>query len=449
MIDKLKYWIYDTKISRTFSYQYRQLFDVLSDTEVNEMIENRSIYLDINVRKILKNSNTISEMTFEVKKWLPIWLQIKNPDALISFCRMHWFLPIISWIYIEWKDVSKTKELNNLNQFFILSVLDWNINYAIYWEINKILYSLRKLWLTDYDVSDLYYLLWVFESIKKVWFNDLIRSFWPWLKKFNNEWALSENIFTEIASRLENNIRWVFDIYSTYISLASAREDSVDKIDMWWLTRSKNNSRSRYRKYPIQLTISDLENNWYNEHNWKPTYTKKKIDNIEKMLFSNWSITLPFIVLSVWWEFKEIFTRWEIQSIYKDWLSSNNIREKQSQNEFPYFIDTVSSDILQSPSVCYILINLLFKHIRFKKSFKNHSDLNTFKYFKENEINNILLSKKDTFIWNINLWSISIKIANIKKVKNPNPKSNLKYLMYYEIYFFYDWLKLGWSRVYL
>ncbi len=433
-----------------FEYEFiseykNNVLNALWEKEVFEIIKNKSIVVDINMKKVFHWWDKKTEIHLNTVSWLPENMQIKNPDVLIQFCKIHWFFPIIRNIYIDDLDISKIKELPEIMSLFAWIIRKWDINFALYSEINKIIDSLEEeKWISFYDIADFYYIFYVFASIRKVWFHDIIKTFGKNLEKNKNPGTFSENIFCEVALRLENEIRDTFGIYSTYLNLASMREDVNDKTDMQLTLNIWKNKSLEYKDIPIQFTTSYL----------KPENTEiktKKIDWIEKRLLkgeSNERINLPFVVMFVNWSFGNEINYWNFLWEYKEWVDKKSIRQQQSTSKFPFFINTLHKQNLIAPKVGYIVLNVLFMLIEFKWIWKWKKQKTSHLKNIQEQIDNFLETMKWKKIWWVFVDKIWIQITDIVNVQDPNPKKNWN-LTAYNINYYYKWNTLGAFKIYV
>ncbi len=434
-----------------FTKEYKQsILWALSQEEVLNVIKNKTISVDMSINKVLQSWDKKTEMLLTTVSWLPKGINIRNPDVLVQFCRIHWFFPIVRNIYLEWLDITKIKDLPQIMNLFFWMIKKWNINFAVYSEISKIVDLLDENWIDWYDVADFYYILWVFDNIRHAWFSDIPTSFWNSLQKNRNTWTFSENIFCEVAFRLENELRNALGIYSTYLNLASMRDDTENKTDMWFTLNSWNSNKSYYKHLPVQFTTSYFgARNWYS-WNMSP-WANKKLMWIEKKLFQeqvNGKANLPFVVLSVNWEFSKKIANSEYLDSYQNWISNKDSRESQSLWKFPFFINTLDQESLIAPKVAYVMLNLLFSKLKFKKSFKWKRDVLSYKDEMNSFLNEILESSKWIKIGWIYLDKIWAKVDSIYKIKSPNPKQNF-YLSCYTVSFSYKWKFLWNFKIYV
>lgn len=169
--------------------------------EAPEILEKRAIVGDIKSYAVKRAGKTERVLIFDCKYGLK--QEIRNLNSFVDFCAIHGFVPLIDRILIEIdgreREISEIKELYH---FFHFAMFENNpiIANTIANEIEKIEQSLatqgsfRELvsavqTLTAYTTSTYQYLLG------------------PKLQKMKNPGVLSENVFTEIALRIENQVR--------------------------------------------------------------------------------------------------------------------------------------------------------------------------------------------------------------------------------------------------
>ena len=124
-------------------------------------------------------------------------MTIDNLNSFLDFCAIHGFIPMIDKILIDGKDISQIKEVFSLFEFalfennpLIANILANEISkleFAFQGPAREILSYTQQI--STYTTSTYQYLLG------------------GKLQKIKNEGTLSENIFAEIALRIENQIR--------------------------------------------------------------------------------------------------------------------------------------------------------------------------------------------------------------------------------------------------
>ena len=335
---------------------------------------------------------------FKCKYWL--WITVDNLNSFLDFCAIHGFIPMVDKIFIESNDVSKVKELYTLFAFAITKPSNPLIANSLANEIKKLEKTLQ--WPAK---EVLYYLQQI------VWYTTSTYQYllWEWLQKLKNIWTLSENIFAEIAIRIENQIRDRIWIESSYLKLAWYKDDMERKTDMDFII--KKTSNQSYQLIPLQFTT------------WSITWVWIKEKDIERYLIkwiNEWSKEGSFIIFSVNGEFSKYITHWDrndklfLNKEYNEWINNPEEREKNAGSKFPLFIDSIDPKIIQPAEVMYIALHMLYKKYNFRYSEKD-TYLNSFKAewkidkYNHAEINGVKLS--DIFIEE---WTIL-------KIENPRP----------------------------
>ncbi|MBS8122323.1 hypothetical protein [Candidatus Vampirococcus lugosii] len=433
----------ETYLGNNFIDLYkRQVLSSLSEGQLDDIIKNKTIIIDLYIRKYLYSGNWKTEISFSPIQGLPEGLKIQNPDVLIQFCKIHGFFPIIQNIYLDKIDISKIKEIPQLLNLFIWMIKNGDIHYALYSEISKIIDILEGNGLNNYDIADFYYIMSVFDNIRTVGTRDIPQSFGSGLQKNRNQGTFSENIFCEIAFRLENELRKALGIYSTYLKLASMREDNERKTDMNITVNKGENDLDSYKTYPVQFTISNIEENKKLNRQYN---VNKKILGIEKWLFTEMFKTktkiTPFIVLSVNGDFAKKLSKGEFQEQYDKRISNKEFRESQSDSKFPFFINILKQEDLVGAKVGYVVLNIFISKIDLEDQNLMSEDI-------EHKIKEILENMEGKKIGWIFLDKISIKISEKKTIKSPNPKQKIN-LTFYDIEYSYKEKKYGNMKIYI
>lgn len=371
------------------------LQDILS--EKSDFLSKRAIVCDIKGFSAKVGGQDKDFVQFQCKQGLN--MNIKNLNSFLDFCAIHGFIPMIDKILIEWEDISQVKEIYYLFEFALLNK-DLLVANVLANEIEKnekksqpfvrqILTAIQQI--TAYTTS-------TYQEIN-----------WPKLQKLKNPWYLSENIFLEIALRIENEIRDKVKIESSYIKQASFQKDTQEKTDMHFVIRK--NPQQRYNKIPTQFTISS--NSWFEDKkDWVEKYLLKSLNK-------GFSLENNFIILAVNGNFKKSISdpqsEQKLNEEYTNWLNSPKEREKNISSKFPFFIDTIKPDVIKPAEVMYIALHLLYKKYDFRNSQKTSyltACKKTGKIDKQNSevINDIKLSE------------IMVDEAYIQAIKNSYPK---------------------------
>ncbi len=349
----------NTSLNDSIENMYKkELLNNLNKKNQEKILKNKTITLDL---KIQKNKNNF-ELLFCWQEWFPN-IKIKNIDALIYFCKLHWFFPKLNKIYIDEIEISKKIiELDTLLKFWIVN---WEFNFWLFWEISKITKSLNKFLnkdkeKKDYSEPELNFLISQFERLFIQTPKDIINIFWKNLERMRIDWALLENIFAEIALRIEDKIREYLNIYSTYLINSQIKDDKENKTDLTWTI--KKESKDNYSKIPIQLSISskqDIDKSW--------NYKWHKIKNIEEFLIkenNKNNLHIPFVVLLINWEFEKEAKNWKIINKYNKWLENKDqTREKQTGEKFPFFIDNINQKYLNWAETMYFVLHIIYKSL--------------------------------------------------------------------------------------
>ncbi len=410
--DEEEKWWEESEIQRP-KKENDDIRDILE--ERSDLFVKRAIVWDIisYSRKLWWEEKQITQ--FKCKYGL--WITIDNLNSFLDFCAIHGFIPMIDKIYIEWQDISKIKELYNFFAFVIskpsnpliansLANEIRKLEEMFQWPAKEVLAYLQQI--VAYTASTYQYLLW------------------ERLQKIKNIWALSENIFAEIAIRLENQIREKIWIESSYLKLAGYKDDTEKKTDMDFIIKKTRNQS--YQVIPMQFTTCSTKGEKIKESGIE-SYLIKKI---------NWWITQnSFILFSVNWEFSKHITHWDkenkllLNKEYNDWINNPQEREKSVWSKFPLFIDSIESKIIQPAEIMYIALHMLYKKYNFRFSTKE-SYLNSF--------------KKDWKIDRTNHWEINNRIklsdiiideSSIEEIENPRP--NYPWILKHRFSISYQW----------
>lgn len=316
---------------------------------------------------------------------------MENIHNFLDFCRIHGFFPMIDKIYFDKQDISNIKELYWIVEL-ALKKRDFSIFRLLYQEIDKF---------QDINNILLQQILQIVQYVSEYTMNEYQNLLWNKVEKLKNPWVISENIFVELAMRMENEIRKTLNIFSTYIQLASYKADTEKKQDMIFLLKKTPNQN--YQNIPIQFTT------------WK-TITKKTED-IQSMLFEKIKQEDPqkniqeynnFCIISVNWRFRDAI-QWKLTNDYQKWVKNPLERETTwSGKQFPFFIDRIDPEILEPAKVMYIALHMLMKKYNFKNT-NNEKYLTSLR--KEGKIN----KSANTEIDGIDISKILVKNTEIKQ----------------------------------
>lgn len=366
--------------------------------ERSDLFVRRAIVWDIQSysRKLWWEERQITQ--FKCKYGL--WITIDNLNSFLDFCAIHGFIPMVDKIYLEWNDISQIKELYNFFAFVITKPTNplivnslaneiKKLEEKFQWPAKEVLLYLQQI--VGYTASTYQYLLW------------------DRLQKINNLWTLSENIFAEIAIRIENQIREKVWIESSYLKLAWYKDDMEKKTDMDFIIKKTPNQS--YQVIPMQFTTRSTK--------WE----RMKEDDIEQFLIkriNSWISQNSFLLFAVNWEFSRHITHWDkedrvlLNKEYNDWIDNPKERAKNIWSKFPLFIDSIDPKIIQPAEVMYIALHMLYKKYNFRYSTKE-SYLNSFRHKGKIDRTNR---------WEINgikLSEIFIDESDIEEIQNPRP----------------------------
>ena len=366
---------------------------------------------------------------YQCKYWL--WITISNLNSFITFCKVHGFIPMFDKIFIKYKDKDTSEEISKdvskdkeLSSFFSLAIDEISKEDSIIIALNEVKKYPKEI---QSALKDL-----VISLREIIHFNTTIyqRTYWNKLNKFANIWSLSENIFVEIALRLENQIRDKVWIESSYLDLAEHEEDSNKKTDMKF--RIKKTKNQRYQKIPMQFTNSRI------------TWQENKEQDIEKYLIRGLRSNnkkdkiQSFILFTVNWEFSKHIThkhRWNrekhkeqdqekgeftiINEEYDDWINNPQEREKNIGSKFPLFIDSIDPKLIQPAEIMYIALHMLYKMYNFRYT-ENKTYFESFDRFIITDTNNRKIDKKNqSNINGIKLSEISVNECSIEAIEDP------------------------------
>lgn len=373
-------------------------------------------------------------------------ITVLNLNSFIEFCTIHGFIPIIDEIYIGWQNVTKIKQLYTFFLHAIQHAKDVLIRQTLHNEINKLdkIFQWPAKSVLDYIVGITVYNSEIYQHL-----------LWEKLQKITNKWALSENIFEEVAIRLENQVREKVWINSSYIILAWYKDDKDNKTDMKYIINKTKNQA--YQVIPLQFTTS-----------WPLWVIKNKEKSIESYIFKllNKNIEVwSFIILAVNGDFSKHIAHWDnlnsdgerrneniiLNKEYSDWIENCGEREKKVVKRFPLFLDTIDPKFIKSAEIMYIALNMLYKKYNFRYSTKKSyldsfkksgkidrtnqaiiyegEEKDTEKEIKLSEIKIEWFSKKDK--------ELKIDGCSIKEVKNPRP--NFPSLLKHRFLISYQW----------
>lgn len=278
--------------------------------ESDELFAKRAIVFDI--ESFTKKIGGLDEMVIQLNCKYGLQDKIQNLNSFLDFCAIHGFIPMIDKILIEGKDVSAIKELYSLF-FFALFERDWLISNMMANEIEKLEKSTQKP-----AREILNHISKITEYTSKT-YQDLLGK---GAEKLKNPGVISENVFAEVALRIENEVRDKVGIESSYIKLANYADDTQKKTDMNFVI--KRTPKHNYTVVPTQFTIAANGG------------LRGKKEDVENFLFSQLKKGVPmrdsFLLLAVNGKFKSAFASSKVGEgavkEYADWLDSTTEREK-------------------------------------------------------------------------------------------------------------------------
>ena len=208
----------------------------LPEKRISEkLLENRCIVGDI----VFNSKDRTTK--FYCKYWSSTF--VDNINSFTSVCTTHAFFPVVDRIIIDGFDITEIETLNDIFKNVIMEIDNPVLKSILINEIQKIEKNFDMLLklikealetLTVFTTSTTQFILW--------------KNF----EKTKNIWALSENLFVEIAIRLENRIRDMLWFESSYIQVAWYKDDIQRKTDMYYFYKWTTNGD--YKKVPVQFT---------------------------------------------------------------------------------------------------------------------------------------------------------------------------------------------------
>ena len=361
---------------------------ILNDKKISEkLLEKRCIIGDI----VHKSEDWTTK--FYCKYWWSIL--VNNINSFINICCTHAFFPMVDRIIIDGHDITSSA----FNDYFKDLIM----------EINNLI--LRNILINEtlkIEKSTQILLKNVKTSLDEItWFTTETTKFILWKKfeKIKNIWPLSENLFVEIAARLENKIREFFWFRCSYMQVAWHRDDAQRKTDMYHYYKRTIYEKSKI--VPIQFTYWKKSK----EHDVETYLRDHKDEHREKC----------FMIISVQWKFKEWILHDNLLWKYKSWLDNPEEREILTEKRFPLFIDLVDQKIIQPAEIIYIALHIICRE-EFKMTFLEGK---WFIWDKWDE--KFLHNEEHTINW-INLDNISIEYVRDgeKSEKSKNKKRRKK-----------------------
>jgi len=430
----------------------------LTNDAILEIIKNHTVFYSLKIFKELDwNSwEYKTKIILEIERWIKPWLEIKNYSVFFLFCKIHGFIPVLSKIEIDWKELSEVKNLYPLFQYFKQAFLAWDyIVWWVYWEIEKLTRLLDDLWMSWYNAHEILHLLEMSLKARSLWYHQTIRDFWKKLQRMKNKWALYEMVFTEVWLRLENFFRDHLWYFSTYIYPATMQQDYEQKTDIMWLFKLNWNFEEYY-DIPIQLTVGKMA---------------RKLTRVARFLFKwlkyekvwirkrKYYIEKPFVILKVNGRFWWLSLNGVLCDSYDAWLKTHNIRETQhiSWDRFPLFIDNLSNDDYFEANVIILALHIISFCITRKYSFSDEHIIRSHGPWYENiyrrfwwtvvSINWGLIQKSIELSW-ITIWwvifdNLEIKCEKIERVfdeKHPKNKNRHIHRIFFRVSYKQNWV---------
>ncbi len=418
-------------LSNIVSDTHTKLWALLSRDNIQEWLSDKAIIFNINFDTKTKDNEIVKvlHMLYGME-----W-EIDNPESFLLFCSIHGFSPRINDITIDNKSIANYPELSSLIRF-VLKEKDLLFSQDIMNDIQKIDPTI----LHHIGVETIKEILHTILTFSRYNLSEYGKIYGLKNQKLKMTNTFAENIFLEIAMRLEKHVRTKLGITSTYMHLAQFDEDMYFKTDMKFLFRKEKSDI--YIPYPVQFTL------WKeNSHNMK-----RKEEKIEHFLAERIRKKTmgykDFIVLGVNWWFTEYITSNEIKKAYELWRKNPDRRKHFKTERFPFFMDQLRHKKIVPAEVMYLVLNILYSEFDFKKKL-------AFSTSRKN-VDPLLF-----WDWNSSHKSIkNIAIADIKifaKYKHIIISSNTKYWDYENTNYImtkwrfsinYQWQHVGWMSLY-
>ncbi len=381
----------------------------LTEKEVDEILEKRAIVFDIDAYKGFHKWKEVDTVRLQAKYGLNITME--NIHNFLYFCRVHGLFPMIDKIYLDKQDISQIKEIYSIIEL-ALKNNDFTIFNLLYQETEK---------LKEKNSILLKWILQITQLISEYVMSEYQKLLWNKVEKLKNPWVVSENIFVELAMRMENEVRKKIDIYSTYLQLASYKADMKEKQDMTFIV--KKTPIQNYQNIPVQFTI------------WGKMTIEQKSEEIEKMLFQYMKKGISdynnFCIISVNGKFKDAIDG-KLTDDYKKWVNNPVLREKTwTWKQFPFFIDRVDTNVLEPAKIMYIALHILIK----KYNFRNSTSV---RYLKSLKKNGKIDKTKNLVIDDISIWNIFVKNVNVEKKEQRISKNSVGSLLKYSCEVYYN-----------
>lgn len=394
---------------------------------MDKSLKNRSIVWDFEACEIKEWWKDKLLIRFKTKYWLDVKLDATTSDLnkFLDYCSMHSFIPMFNRIIINGEDILKIPGIYTVLCSKISSK-NWTILNSLYNELSKE-YESRP----DIKPALETILPWINKFLE---YRDSIYQnlFGEKLPKVKQSGSISERVFSEAATRIEDDVIQKVWISSTGAKMCSYDDDHGSEWDLYFKYR-KIPQHHNIREILTQLTMIDDDGKLAQKEGKVEGYLHMRpLSDID---YHDSTDRHNFILLSINWEFEN--KAQEVTEWYKKWRDSPSEREKSWT--ISYFVDTLDPEIIRPAEVIFIALNMLYKKINFKFS-DNEEYLkvcnNTWIIYENNqkEINGIKLNK------------ISIDSAEVTNLKYNWKHPNWHGLLKHKYMISYDWKKM-WTIV--
>ena len=396
-----------------------------SREKIEEILKNKGIWWKL---LITKSSRWKPELHFLIQSGLSL-ITVYNIDALLFFCEVHGFIPVVDGflINVNWREIiSLDNEWNMLaNLIRSFAQFSWEVP-LIKNKHQKWLKELVEKWelpdwyFTSQDFKDILELIWRIMSFGSTKYASMI---WKRLSqddKFPTT-LLFEKLWLDMALVLEDEARRAIphQINSTYFYPAAAREDKESKTDMHVVLELDN---GKILEIPVQFTTLFISENKsggrWSYKNKKPNGNKNSSKNSNK---SRWDKKIsgiiehlketgpPFVVIDVSGISKNTGS---IRKMYQDWRNNPHYR-KFSSNEwnFPAFwykLENTDKTIALKMKVVYVFFHLFLSYVN---NINGIVTIWTFKKYIRQFAENI----KGEFGFDLGKYGIHIKVEGFRK----------------------------------
>ena len=394
---------------------------------IDKNLKNRSIVWDFVANEIKEWWKDKLLVKFKTKYWLDVNLDATTSDLnkFLDYCSMHSFIPMFNRIIINGEDILKIPGIYTVLCSKISSK-NWTILNSLYNELSKE-YESRP----DIKQALETIIPWINKFLE---YRDSIYQnlFGEKLPKVKQSGSISERVFSEAATRIEDEVIQKIWTCSTGAKICSYAHDHGSEWDLYFKYR-KLPQHHNIREILTQLTMMGDDSELSQKEGKVEGYLHMRpISDID---YKDSTDRHNFILLSINWEFEKqakTVTDW-----YKKWRDSPSEREKSWK--ISYFVDTLDPEIIRPAEVIYIALNMLYKKINFKIS-DNEEYLNVC-----NTIGTIYEKNQEEINW-IKLNKICIDSAEVTKLKYTWWHSKWHDLLKHKYTISYDWEKM-WTIV--